>query len=242
MEAPVDPTKELSRLVYEHKYKEDFTSALQISGVRIVSWLCSKVDLQLILTSNPVPLSQGLSAESKFRLTVLTVRLCWCDPEDSKRVERKKVRCVISLFQSVKRVSPGPKPTGITLYSQNSGSAWIRKKLIQVHTTCKGRPTLMRGVHLHQVIVVEDQVIVVETMRQDDTRYKSYKKRMQVGSKPVPNTTQQRPKPNLRTSLPSIQPQPERAFSEVVMEAKAAGYTEADSRDDLAGTDVAKKD
>lgn len=32
-----------------------------------------------------------------------------------------------------------------------------------------------------------------------------------------------------------------RAFSEVVMEAKAAGYTEPDPRDDLAGTDVARK-
>ncbi|CAI9295386.1 unnamed protein product [Lactuca saligna] len=60
MEAPVDPTKELSRLVYEHKYEEAFTSALQRSDVRIVSWLCSQVDLQGILTSNPVPLSQGV--------------------------------------------------------------------------------------------------------------------------------------------------------------------------------------
>lgn len=32
-----------------------------------------------------------------------------------------------------------------------------------------------------------------------------------------------------------------RAFSEVVNEAKAAGYTEPDPRDDLAGTDVARK-
>ncbi|KAK9066670.1 hypothetical protein SSX86_013993 [Deinandra increscens subsp. villosa] len=32
-----------------------------------------------------------------------------------------------------------------------------------------------------------------------------------------------------------------RSFSEVVMEAKAAGYTEPDPRDDLAGTDVARK-
>ena len=32
-----------------------------------------------------------------------------------------------------------------------------------------------------------------------------------------------------------------RAFSEVVVEAKAAGYTEPDPRDDLAGTDVARK-
>ncbi|GKG57441.1 hypothetical protein Tco_0584867, partial [Tanacetum coccineum] len=29
MEAPLDPAKELSRLVYEHKYEEAFTAALQ---------------------------------------------------------------------------------------------------------------------------------------------------------------------------------------------------------------------
>lgn len=60
IEAPVDPTKELSRLVYEHKYEEAFTYALQRSDVWIVSWLCSQVDLQGILTSNPLPLSQGV--------------------------------------------------------------------------------------------------------------------------------------------------------------------------------------
>ncbi|XP_071736558.1 enhancer of mRNA-decapping protein 4-like isoform X2 [Rutidosis leptorrhynchoides] len=60
MEAPLDPTKELSRLVYEHKYEEAFTAALQRSDVRIVSWLCSQVDLQGLLTSNPMPLSQGV--------------------------------------------------------------------------------------------------------------------------------------------------------------------------------------
>lgn len=32
-----------------------------------------------------------------------------------------------------------------------------------------------------------------------------------------------------------------RAFSEVVKEAKVAGYTEPDPRDDLSGTDVARK-
>ncbi|KAL8239173.1 hypothetical protein R6Q59_015740 [Mikania micrantha] len=60
IEAPLDPTKELSRLVHEHKYEEAFTSALQRSDVRIVSWLCSQVDLQGLLTSNPLPLSQGV--------------------------------------------------------------------------------------------------------------------------------------------------------------------------------------
>ncbi|KAL8205746.1 hypothetical protein R6Q57_009297 [Mikania cordata] len=60
IEAPVDPTKELSRLAYEHKFEEAFTAALQRSDVRIVSWLCSQVDLQGILTSNPVSLSQGV--------------------------------------------------------------------------------------------------------------------------------------------------------------------------------------
>ncbi|KAK9077628.1 hypothetical protein SSX86_005965 [Deinandra increscens subsp. villosa] len=60
IEAPLDPTKELSRLVYEHKYEEAFTAALQRSDVWIVSWLCSQVDLQGLLTRNPLPLSQGV--------------------------------------------------------------------------------------------------------------------------------------------------------------------------------------
>ncbi|CAI9772794.1 unnamed protein product [Fraxinus pennsylvanica] len=60
LEVPPDPTKELSRLVAEHKYEEAFTAALQRSDVSIVSWLCSQVDLQGILSMNPIPLSQGV--------------------------------------------------------------------------------------------------------------------------------------------------------------------------------------
>ncbi|GJZ33831.1 hypothetical protein Tco_0579267 [Tanacetum coccineum] len=43
IDAPFDPTKELSRLVYDHKYKEAFTASMQRSDVCIVSWLCSQV-------------------------------------------------------------------------------------------------------------------------------------------------------------------------------------------------------
>ena len=42
-------------------------------------------------------------------------------------------------------------------------------------------------------------------------------------------------------SLPSPPPADDRTFSQVVAEAKAAGYTEPDPRDDLAGMDVARK-
>ncbi|KAL5577748.1 hypothetical protein UlMin_019447 [Ulmus minor] len=60
VEAPLDPTKELSRLVSEHKYEEAFTTALQRSDVNIVSWLCSQVNLRGILSMVPLPLSQGV--------------------------------------------------------------------------------------------------------------------------------------------------------------------------------------
>uniref|UniRef100_A0A7C9AF76 Enhancer of mRNA-decapping protein 4 WD40 repeat region domain-containing protein n=1 Tax=Opuntia streptacantha TaxID=393608 RepID=A0A7C9AF76_OPUST len=60
VEQPFDPTKELSRLIAEHKYEEAFTVALQRSDVSIVSWLCSQVDLQRILSTIPLPLSQGV--------------------------------------------------------------------------------------------------------------------------------------------------------------------------------------
>ncbi|XP_037495241.1 enhancer of mRNA-decapping protein 4 isoform X2 [Jatropha curcas] len=59
-EAPFDPTKELSRLITERKFEEAFTVALQRSDVSIVSWLCSQVDLQGILSMVPLPLSQGV--------------------------------------------------------------------------------------------------------------------------------------------------------------------------------------
>uniref|UniRef100_A0A5B6YWJ8 Enhancer of mRNA-decapping protein 4 n=1 Tax=Davidia involucrata TaxID=16924 RepID=A0A5B6YWJ8_DAVIN len=60
IEAPLDPTKELSRLISERKYEEAFTAGLQRSDVAIVSWLCSQVDLQGILSMIPLPLSQGV--------------------------------------------------------------------------------------------------------------------------------------------------------------------------------------
>ncbi|KAK6947144.1 Enhancer of mRNA-decapping protein 4, WD40 repeat region [Dillenia turbinata] len=60
VEVPLDPTKELSRLIAERKFEEAFTAALQRSDVSIVSWLCSQVDLQGILSMIPLPLSQGV--------------------------------------------------------------------------------------------------------------------------------------------------------------------------------------
>ncbi|KAJ6921289.1 enhancer of mRNA-decapping protein 4-like [Populus alba x Populus x berolinensis] len=60
-EAPLDPTKELSRLIAERKYEEAFTVALHRNDVTIVSWLCLQVDLQGILSMSPLPpLSQGV--------------------------------------------------------------------------------------------------------------------------------------------------------------------------------------
>ncbi|XVE50975.1 hypothetical protein DITRI_Ditri02bG0000200 [Diplodiscus trichospermus] len=59
-EAHVDPTKELARMMAERKYDEAFTAALHRSDVSIVSWLCSQVDLQGILSMKPCPLSQGV--------------------------------------------------------------------------------------------------------------------------------------------------------------------------------------
>ncbi|KAJ4816604.1 Enhancer of mRNA-decapping protein 4 [Rhynchospora pubera] len=60
VEAPVDPTKELARLISERKFEEAFNMALQLTDVSIVSWLCSQVDLHALCTLVPVPLSQGV--------------------------------------------------------------------------------------------------------------------------------------------------------------------------------------
>ncbi|XP_078443223.1 enhancer of mRNA-decapping protein 4-like [Wolffia australiana] len=59
-EVPVDPTKELARLISERKFDEAFTAALQRSDVSIVSWLCSQVDLTMLCSVSPLPLSQGV--------------------------------------------------------------------------------------------------------------------------------------------------------------------------------------
>ncbi|KAG2272110.1 hypothetical protein Bca52824_066665 [Brassica carinata] len=55
VEAPMDPTAQLSRLVSEGKYEESFTSALQRSDVSIVSWLCAQTT-----GYESLPLSQGV--------------------------------------------------------------------------------------------------------------------------------------------------------------------------------------
>ncbi|GAU13480.1 hypothetical protein TSUD_127770 [Trifolium subterraneum] len=60
VEAPLDPTKELARLISERKYEEAFIAALHRSDVSIVSWLCSQVDLHGLMSMVPLPLSQGV--------------------------------------------------------------------------------------------------------------------------------------------------------------------------------------
>ncbi|KAL5072874.1 hypothetical protein RYX36_011858, partial [Vicia faba] len=60
VEALLDPTKELARLISERKYEEAFIVALHRSEVSIVSWLCYQVDLHRLLTTFPLTLSQGV--------------------------------------------------------------------------------------------------------------------------------------------------------------------------------------
>ncbi|KAI3969552.1 hypothetical protein MKX01_020113 [Papaver californicum] len=80
VEAQLDPTKELSRLISEKMFEEAFTGALQRSDVSIVSWLCSQVDLQGILSMNPLPLSQGVL------LALLQQLACDITKEPSRKV------------------------------------------------------------------------------------------------------------------------------------------------------------
>ena len=43
LEAAMDPTRELSKLVLEGKFEEAFTKVLCMSDVAMVAWLCSQV-------------------------------------------------------------------------------------------------------------------------------------------------------------------------------------------------------
>ncbi|XP_043688476.1 enhancer of mRNA-decapping protein 4-like isoform X2 [Telopea speciosissima] len=95
VEAPLDPTKELSRLISEHKYEEAFIAALHRSDVSIVSWLCSQVDFRGILSMVPQPLHQGvllsllqqlscdISKETSRKLTWMTDVVIAINPTDS---------------------------------------------------------------------------------------------------------------------------------------------------------------
>ncbi|KAK4484738.1 hypothetical protein RD792_007331 [Penstemon davidsonii] len=80
VEAPLDPTTELSRLITERKYEEAFTAALQRSDVNIVSWLCFQVDLLGLLSMNPMPLSQGVL------LSLLQQLACDMSKETSRKL------------------------------------------------------------------------------------------------------------------------------------------------------------
>ncbi|XP_022752987.1 enhancer of mRNA-decapping protein 4-like isoform X2 [Durio zibethinus] len=79
---PMDPTKELSKLLSERKYEEAFTIALQRSDLSIVAWICSQVDLRSILSTAPSPLSQGVLLSLLQQLACdinkdITQRLTW---------------------------------------------------------------------------------------------------------------------------------------------------------------------
>ncbi|XP_038985665.1 enhancer of mRNA-decapping protein 4-like isoform X2 [Phoenix dactylifera] len=80
VEAPLDPTKELTRLISERKYEEAFTMALQRSDVSIVSWLCAQVDLHAICSTVPLPLNQGVL------LALLQQLACDVSNETSRKV------------------------------------------------------------------------------------------------------------------------------------------------------------
>ncbi|CAN8318356.1 unnamed protein product [Cochlearia groenlandica] len=78
VEAPIDLTTEISRLISKRKYDKSFVFALRRSDVSIVSWLCSQVDLRGLLTMNPLPLSQGV-------LLPLLQQLAWDISNDTSR-------------------------------------------------------------------------------------------------------------------------------------------------------------
>ncbi|KAJ6844340.1 enhancer of mRNA-decapping protein 4-like [Iris pallida] len=66
MEMLLDPKMELSRFIFEHKFGEAFTMALQQGDVSIFSWLYSRGELHAIFSMVPLPLNQRILLSSKF--------------------------------------------------------------------------------------------------------------------------------------------------------------------------------
>ncbi|XP_011039835.1 PREDICTED: enhancer of mRNA-decapping protein 4 [Populus euphratica] len=81
VETPLDPTKELKRLISEQKYEAAFTIVLQRSDVAMVSWLCCQVDLQGIMAMSPPPLSQ------RVLLSLLQQLACDVSKETPRKLE-----------------------------------------------------------------------------------------------------------------------------------------------------------
>jgi enhancer of mRNA-decapping protein 4 len=73
VEAPLDPTKELARLISERKYEEAFIAALHRSDVSIVSWLCSQVCQRCLLIFNFTDMSLLLECVQLLSLIGLGV-------------------------------------------------------------------------------------------------------------------------------------------------------------------------
>ena len=65
-QAPLDPTKELSRLISEQKYEEAFTVALHRNDVTIVSWLCSQVNSAIDFRKMPSPNCTEVESRQDF--------------------------------------------------------------------------------------------------------------------------------------------------------------------------------
>lgn len=123
VDVPLDPMKELSRLISEHKFDEAFTMALQRSDVSIVSWLCSQVDLQGLCRLNPVPLNQGvllalfqqlacdISNDTSLKLQWMQAVAMAIQPADPViahhvRPVFEQVYSVLAHQQSLPRISP----------------------------------------------------------------------------------------------------------------------------------------
>lgn len=69
----MDPTKDLSRLISEHKYDEAFIIALQRSEVSIVSWLCSQVSIILSIPHSFV--CDEMKLVCRWKLVFLVMKL-----------------------------------------------------------------------------------------------------------------------------------------------------------------------
>lgn len=163
VEAALDPTRELTRLVAENNLEGAFTRALSLSDTAIVSWLCSQLRPEVVLEGGPggqAGLSQGvllslvsqlaadISHDTALKLRWLKPAVMVVNPADPqlglhmKPILQQLYHKLHSHLQSVQSSIANPSPTPASVSSASLAGIASELRLVlhvvnSILTTCK---------------------------------------------------------------------------------------------------------